>query len=573
MRSKTEKKGSMTRILGTVCLFLLVAGVAGAQPTLTSVSGTTAARSSRVLIQGSGFGSVQGTGHVEIGGISAPLTRWSDTLIAAYVPENSPTATVNVQVFDSQGFSSNLLPVTVTLRPPQNGRIRWRFQADGDYIQHRPAVGGDGTVYAVDSSGHLYALAPDGGLKWIFNATGYGFGNVDVGPDGTIYTGSATAIFALAPDGTLRWQYNQSPSAFILLGPNVGPDGNIYSVGMDQLGIFSLTPQGSLRWSVQENYARPIVDIQEIVFGSAALYFHANGHLRAVGLDGSQWFTNPESFDTSEGDPQPAVGPDGTVYINTFSSLGQGLALSAFDANGNFRWSNQFSPPTNRLSMPDVGKDGVIYDGHNLINLYALNPDGTVRWQYTDSGTIYWNTLSPLNDLIFLAGGLDYPNPGFFEAVSTAGKSLWKVILPTENGSQIFPYSRSRFSNDGQTAYTGTYVAGQTSNGYSYLYSVQAENVGVSLASVSLNPATIKGGTSSQGTVTLSGPAPAGGALVKLASSKIAVATVPANVTVPAGSTSVTFTVTTKIVSASTKVGISASYAGVRKNATLTVTP
>jgi len=50
-----------------------------------------AARSSRLLIQGSGFGTVQGGGHIEIGGMVAPLTRWSDTLISAYVPEKAPT--------------------------------------------------------------------------------------------------------------------------------------------------------------------------------------------------------------------------------------------------------------------------------------------------------------------------------------------------------------------------------------------------------------------------------------------------------------------------------------------------
>ena len=82
----------MIRILRNLSsLFLLIAATALAQPSITSLSSSTAARNSRVLIQGSGFGSLQGTGHVEIGGISAQLTRWSDTLIAAYVPEAAVT--------------------------------------------------------------------------------------------------------------------------------------------------------------------------------------------------------------------------------------------------------------------------------------------------------------------------------------------------------------------------------------------------------------------------------------------------------------------------------------------------
>ena len=161
----------MTRIPTISFFFLLIAATAAAQPNIISISNTAPSRSSRLLIQGSGFGTVQGRGHVEIGGIVAPLTRWSDTLIAAYVPEAAATGTVNVQVFDSTGASSNTIPVGVTLRDLP-GQIRWRFQADADYIQSRPAVASDGTVYAIDANGHLYALAPDGGLIWIFNATG-----------------------------------------------------------------------------------------------------------------------------------------------------------------------------------------------------------------------------------------------------------------------------------------------------------------------------------------------------------------------------------------------------------------
>ena len=55
---------------------------------------------------------------------------------------------------------------------------------------------------------------------------------------------------------------------------------------------------------------------------------------------------------------------------------------------------------------------------------------------------------------------------------------------------------------------------------------------GVSVASVTVNPTVVVGGTSSQGTVTLSGSAPAGGATVTLTSSNTAAAQVPASVVV-----------------------------------------
>ncbi len=92
------------------------------------------------------------------------------------------------------------------------------------------------------------------------------------------------------------------------------------------------------------------------------------------------------------------------------------------------------------------------------------------------------------------------------------------------------------------------------------------------LSSLTLNPTSVVGGNSSQGTVTLSGAAPPGGAVVNLSSSNTTVATVPPSVTVLAGATSATFTVTTSAVAAPTSVTISATY-GSTQTATLTVLP
>src|SRR5467141_2601407 len=92
-----------------------------------------------------------------------------------------------------------------------------------------------------------------------------------------------------------------------------------------------------------------------------------------------------------------------------------------------------------------------------------------------------------------------------------------------------------------------------------------------SLSSVSLNPASVAGGNSSTGTVTLSGAAPTGGAQVALSSNNGA-ANVPPSVTVPAGATTATFPVNTTTVASSTTVTISAVYSGATRTASLTVT-
>jgi len=569
----------MTRLLRTFCFFLLVAAAAAAQPTINSLSSTTAPRSGRLLIEGSGFGIAQGSGHVEIGGVAAPFTRWTDTLIAAYVPEAAPTGTVNVQVFASGGVFSNTMPMGVTLRDLP-GQVRWRFQADAAAIRSRPALASDGTVYAIDAGGHLYALAPDGGLIWVFNLGGTGPGNVSVGPDGTIYTGNSIAVFALAPDGTLKWKFNQSPGALILLGPNVGPDGNIYSVSTEGVGVFSLTPQGSLRWAVPEIYSQPVVTLQEIVFApppQSQLYFHANDHLISFRLDGTPVFSYADGVPL--GDNQPAVSPDGSLYTNLFSATGPGLTLGKFNSDGSKVWQvfDKFTTSTTYMSTPDAGSDNNVYDGRNLSSLYSFNPGSSVRWQYNDSGILFQPIVSPVNDLVFVGGIIAYGQPGFFAAVSNTGVLRWKIALPVENGLFVVPVSRARFTPDSQTAYIGTSIAGQTANEYSYLYSVQTGSgpatQPATLSAFTLNPTAVVGGNTSKGSVTLSAPAPSGGAAVSLTSSNSAVAKVPASVTVSGGGTSGSFTVTTGSVTTATGVQLKAAYSGAIVSATLTVQP
>lgn len=92
------------------------------------------------------------------------------------------------------------------------------------------------------------------------------------------------------------------------------------------------------------------------------------------------------------------------------------------------------------------------------------------------------------------------------------------------------------------------------------------------ISTLSLNPTSVVGGNASQGTVTLTGAAPAGGASVTLSSNNTS-ATVSASVTVAPGATSANFTVTTRSVTASTAVTITASFGGASRTATLTVTP
>jgi len=90
------------------------------------------------------------------------------------------------------------------------------------------------------------------------------------------------------------------------------------------------------------------------------------------------------------------------------------------------------------------------------------------------------------------------------------------------------------------------------------------------LSSISFSTATVVGGNIVVGTATLTAAAPAGGASVSLTGGSDAA--VPATVLVAAGSTSATFSVSTRTVSATVSNTITGSYGGASASAVLSVT-
>ena len=123
-------------------------------------------------------------------------------------------------------------------------------------------------------------------------------------------------------------------------------------------------------------------------------------------------------------------------------------------------------------------------------------------------------------------------------------------------------------------ALTGTLTITDNSNGVAGSnQTVNLTGTGSPAFAVVLNPTSVLGGVPSTATVNLADPAPTGGAVVTLSSNNTAAATVPASVTVAAGTSTKTFTVTTFAVASSTAVSISISYNSAVKAATLSVKP
>jgi hypothetical protein len=160
-----------------------------------------------------------------------------------------------------------------------------------------------------------------------------------------------------------------------------------------------------------------------------------------------------------------------------------------------------------------------------------------------------------------------------FTITQASGARNLQAMLPSTTPSGMLSQITA---NGGPVSFTTQTIKGisyavfkAVSGSYQAVYGTPA----IALTSLSLSPSAVIGASSSTGTVTLSAPAPTGGAVVTLTSNNTTVAQVPPNVTVTAGSLSATFTVTTSSVANTTAVTISGTYpSGTTQSATLTVT-
>ena len=279
-----------------------------------------------------------------------------------------------------------------------------------------------------------------------------------------------------------------------------------------------------------------------------------------------------------------------TIAANTVYVASYHTSVGHYSGDTNyFATSGVDNPPLHALQNGVSGADGIFsYDSNSGCNV-AVQPCFPVS---TFNSANYWVDLVFAPDVVLsvvsvnpatLVGGdsaqasvtLNVPALGQGAVVSLSSDNTDVVAVPAtvtvDGGSTTASFSVSTAGVGSQTV---VHISGSfNGSNQSALLTVNPQGASVGVATVSLSPVLLQGGSSSTGTVTLSGPAPNGGILVSLASDTTSAATVPESVTVPAGSTSATFTVTTLSVTSTTLVNISATLLASQASAAMTVYP
>jgi outer membrane protein assembly factor BamB len=302
----------------------------------------------------------------------------NDTIIMSYTWLTPGTYSVMAQAKDVYEMTSDWsegFPVAIT----NLGTLKWRYHtSDFREIKSSPAIGSDGTIYFGSLNDTLYALNPDGTLKWNYSTNGDIYSSPAIGSDGTVYFGSYdNYLYALNPDGTLKWRYHAGTS--VHSSPAIGSDGTIY-------------------------------------FGQMWGEYH-HGEFNALNLDGTLKWSYPTECDIYS---SPAIGQDGTIYFGTFSWENE-TYLYAFNPDGTIKWRY---PTSNTRSSPAIGSDGTIYlDG------YTLNPDGTLRWF----------SPAPLGSPVIGSDGTIYGTDVGFFAINPDGTVKWEYMDEYGRGASCTP--------------------------------------------------------------------------------------------------------------------------------------
>lgn len=138
----------------------------------------------------------------------------------------------------------------------------------------------------------------------------------------------------------------------------------------------------------------------------------------------------------------PAIAADGTIYFSSLSNK-----LFALNPDGTKKWDFDINLSIDVWSSPTVGPDGTIYIGsHDNFSgkLYAINPDGTRKWAFTTQSCVGSSPAISPDGTIYVGSGDHH-----VYAINPDGTQKWRF----ETGKHV--ESSPAVGKDG-TVYVGS---------------------------------------------------------------------------------------------------------------------
>ncbi len=185
---------------------------------------------------------------------------------------------------------------------------------------------------------------------------------------------------------------------------------------------------GGIKWKYSTEWS---LDTSPVLDNNHTIYIVSLDDLLAISTNGTEkWRWSHSALGSSS----PALADDGTIYVGTNIAKSSTLdclenrKLFAINPDGSVKWAFQGNAAIN---TPTIGADGTIYVTTFSENatFYAINPDGTEKWQYTAD---FFTSSTPAIDT---NGIIYFPSNTVLHAFYPNGSLIWKTQLGAFIGS------------------------------------------------------------------------------------------------------------------------------------------
>jgi outer membrane protein assembly factor BamB len=261
-----------------------------------------------------------------------------------------------------------------------DGSRRWTVPL-GDRAYATPLVHDDGTVFAASDAKKLLAVRPDGRVLFRLDLDG----EADTAPvfskEGNVVLAAGRRVYAVRPRGDVVWQYLAGGK--IYTSPAVTEDG-VVIVGAQDDRVHAIDTKGTRVWSVDLGGD---VDGSPCISDDGTIYVGTDAR-EVVALDSK----GAVRFRTAVGGfvrGALSVARNGDVLAGTYGPTPRIVRIDPSGTiRGTFAIEGTGAAEFGIHGAPLEDADGALYFGAQDDAVYAIGPDGLLRFRFSTAGDV-----------------------------------------------------------------------------------------------------------------------------------------------------------------------------------------
>jgi outer membrane protein assembly factor BamB len=263
-----------------------------------------------------------------------------------------------------------------------DGAELWRISL-GDRAYATPCVSDDGTVYAGSDAKKLYAVSPEGRIKWTFDTDGDADTGPAVAPDGSVVFAAGRMVYAVRPGGGLAWRFAAKRKVYT--APAISTAGRVF-VGSQDHHAYALDPGGRLAWSVDLGAD---VDGAPVIGDDGAVTFGTDGDevVHMAGDDGHVLWRNRVGGYVRG---SLSLARNGDVVTGVYGPAPREVRLRASDGAMVGALAVQGTGAREYGIHGGATEDeaGTLLFGAQDDRLYAVDANGSLLWTFATGGDV-----------------------------------------------------------------------------------------------------------------------------------------------------------------------------------------